>query len=139
MSWIKEQLKRQQEEKSRAAPPTDVDRNGVFLRNLPLAWKRLVDTMSSDIATYNAQSERQAVTRVTDSQIDIRVGKTGAMLVVNFDPEKYQISCSLPGESVKKFKFMMDPDGEYYMWGEGEGQITFERVSEVLLTPLLFP
>src|SRR5271165_5606149 len=41
-------------------------------------------------------------------------------------------------EDPKKLKVVLNDYSDPYLWSEGEGQLTFERASELLLKPILF-
>ena len=110
------------------------------MNGLPWAWKHLLDAIVSDIEKFNSLSDRKAEARVSASEVDVHwLGKAAPLLTIRPDAEKFAIVCIQPPEDPKKLKVVLNDYSDPYLWSEGEGQLTFERASELLLKPILFP
>jgi hypothetical protein len=142
VSWINKEFERRHKEDAarRASLTEESTHREVILTGLPLAWKRLVDALVADLEAFNSQSEKKANPRVTGSQVDVLwLGKKGPLLTIQLDAEKFFIVYTYPSEAPKKLKIVLNDYSDPYLWGEQEGRMTFERASELLLKPVLFP
>ena len=142
MNWIDEELeRRRKEEAARAASLSEESsRRNIVVNGLPWAWNHLVDAIVSDIEKFNALSDRHAEARVSASQVDVHwLGKAAPLLTIKPDAEKFAIVYIQPPEDPKKLKVVLNDYSDPYLWAEGEGQLTFEQASELLLKPVLFP
>jgi hypothetical protein len=142
MSWIDEELERRRKENAaRAASLSEESSHrDIVSKGLPWAWKRLLDAIVSDIEKFNSLSDRKAEARVLASEVDVHwLGKAAPLLTIKPDPEKFAIVYIQPPEDPKKLKVVLNDYSDPYLWAEGEGQLTFERASELLLKPILFP
>lgn len=142
MSWIDEELERRRKEDvvRESSLAKEVHRQDVVLDGVPWAWKHLVDALVLDVEKFNVVSNRKATTRVLPSKIDVFWrGKPGPLLTVELDSKKLAIVYTLPSESPKKIRVVLNDYSDPYLWVEEEGQVTFERASELLLKPALFP
>ena len=142
MSWIEEELERRRKEKAaRAASLSEESSHrNIVVNGVPWAWKHLVDAVVSDIEKFNSLSARKAEARVSASEVDVRwLGKAAPLLAIKPDPEKFAIVYIQPPEDPKKLKVVLNDYSDPYLWSEGEGQLTFEQASELLLKPILFP
>jgi hypothetical protein len=142
MNWINKEFERRQRE--HAAINTSVveqsGQNQLLSKGVPLAWKRLVDMMVADLEAFNSHSDIKASQRIHEGNMDVHwQGKKGPLLTLSLDPAKASIVYSRPSEPPKKLKIEMNDSNEPYLWTEGEGRMTFERASELLLKPALFP
>jgi hypothetical protein len=142
MNWIDEELeRRRKEEAARAASFSEELRHSDRVSNgLPWAWKRLLDTIVSDIEKFNSLSNRKAEARVSATEVDVHWhGKAAPLLTIRPDPEKFAIVYLQPPQDPKKLKVVLNEYSDPYLWAEGEGQLTFEQASKLLLKPVLFP
>ena len=141
MGWIEEEFERRRKQKAatRASVADETNRRESFMKILPMAWKRLVDAIVADLEKFNSVSDRKATPKVGESQLEVHYGKAGPLLLIKLDPEKYYVTCSRPNEPLRKIKILLREGGEPYLWDESHGDLSFERASEVLLKPVLFP
>ena len=142
MSWIEQELeRRRKEDAARAASQSqEANRNHNVVKGLPWVWSHLVDAMVADIEKFNSLSSRKAEARVSASQVDIHwMGKAAPLLTITLDQERFAMVYTLPSESLQKLKIVFNDYSDPYLWKEGEGRLTFEGASELLLKPVLFP
>jgi hypothetical protein len=142
MSWIDEELERRRKENEARASSLSAEAShlNVVLNGLPWAWKHLVDALESDVEKFNSVSDKKASIRIQPSQVDVFwLGKPGPLLTIQLDPKKFAISYTLPSEPAKKIKVVLNDYSDPYLWAEEEGRMSFERASEFLLKPVLFP
>jgi len=142
MSWIEQELerKRKQDAARAASLSEESSHRKIVVNGLPWAWKHLVDAMVSDIESFNSLSEKKAEARVSASQVDLHwLGKAAPLLTITLDADKFAVLYALPSEPSQKLKIVFNDYSDPYLWKEGEGQLTFEKASELLLKPVLFP
>jgi hypothetical protein len=142
MSWIDEELERRRKEEKaqQASLAKEVSRQDVVLKDLPWAWKHLVDALIQDVEKFNLLSDKKATTRVLPSKIDVFWrDKPGLLLTAELDSKKLAIVYTLPSETPRKIRVVLNDYSDPYLWMEEEGQVTFERASELLLKPVFFP
>ena len=142
MSWIQQELERRRKENAaRAASVSEESSHrNIVVNGLPWTWKHLVDAIVSDIENFNSVSDRKAEARVSPFQVDVHwLGKAAPLLSITLDQEKFAVVYALPSEPPQKLKIVFNDYSDPYLWKEAEGQLTFERASELLLKPVLFP
>ena len=142
MSWIEQELERRRKENAARAASLaeESSHRNIVMNGLPWAWQHLVDAIVSDIESFNSLSDRKVEARVTGSQVDVHwLGKAAPLLSIKPDAERFAILCMQPSEEPRKLKVVLNDYSDPYLWTEGEGQLTFEKASELLLRPVLFP
>jgi hypothetical protein len=142
MSWIQQELERKRKENAAKAASVSEESSHrkIVVNGLPWAWKHLLDAVVSDIESFNSLSDKKAEARVSSSQVDVHwLGKAAPLLSITLDQEKFAVAYALPSEPAQKLKIVFNDYSDPYLWKEGEGQLTFEKASELLLKPVLFP
>jgi hypothetical protein len=142
MSWIDEELERRRKEDDArvASLSEESSHRDIVVNGMPWAWQHLLNAVISDIEKFNSLSDRKAEARVSASEVEVHwLGKAASLLTIKPDPEKFSIVYIDPAEGPKKLKVVLNDYSDPYLWAEGEGQLTFEGASELLLKPVLFP
>jgi hypothetical protein len=142
MSWIQQELERKRKENAAKAASLSEESSHrkIVVNGLPWTWKHLVDAVVSDIESFNSLSDKKVEARVSSSRVDVHwLGKAAPLLSITLDQEKFAIVYTLPSSAPQKMKIVFNDYSDPYLWADGEGQLTFEKASELLLRPVLFP